>query len=400
MTAAGTAVVHGPRLQDYNPSDDATRPLRRELGIELIDAYGLRGAPGAIRVDPPSASQEDVERIHAPAYVRAVRRLSDAPVLAAAPEAAHWGLAPGGDTPARAGMHEAALAVCGASLTAASLVWEERALRAFCPAPAGLHHARAAQASGFCVYNDCALAIRWLLDAGAERVAYVDIDAHHGDGVQWLFYEEPRVLTCSVHESGRFLYPGTGGLAERGAGEAVGTAVNVPLPPFAGDAPYLRAIEEVIAPAVRRFRPDVLVTHQGADPHHEDPYSHLQVSLDGLRASYRLMNALAADAAERALDRPRRRRLQHRPAGPRLDAPARRDARGRARGRHPGRLARAGARARRPAVHRAPARRPGAGRRPRPAPGRRRRGVGGDRPGAGAARLSRPRGVRAGGPPG
>ena len=297
MTAAGTAVVHGPRLQDYNPSDDATRPLRRELGIELIDAYGLRDAPGAIRVDPPSASQEDVERIHAPAYVRAVRRLSDAPVHAAAPEAAHWGLAPGGDTPARAGMHEAALAVCGASLTAASLVWEERALRAFCPAPAGLHHARAAQASGFCVYNDCALAIRRLLDAGAERVAYVDIDAHHGDGVQWLFYEEPRVLTCSVHESGRFLYPGTGGLAERGAGEAVGTAVNVPLPPFAGDAPYLRAIDEVIAPAVRRFRPDVLITHQGADPHHEDPYSHLQVSLDGLRASYRMMNALAADAA-------------------------------------------------------------------------------------------------------
>ncbi|HVG99511.1 MAG TPA: acetoin utilization protein AcuC [Miltoncostaeaceae bacterium] len=297
MTAAGTAVVHGPRLQDYNPSDDATRPLRRELGIELIDAYGLRDAPGAIRVDPPSASQEDVERIHAPAYVRAVRRLSDAPVLAAAPEAAHWGLSPGGDTPARAGMHEAALAVCGASLTAASLVWEERALRAFCPAPAGLHHARAAQASGFCVYNDCALAIRRLLDAGAERVAYVDIDAHHGDGVQWLFYEEPRVLTCSVHESGRFLYPGTGGLAERGAGEAVGTAVNVPLPPFAGDAPYLRAIDEVIAPAVRRFRPDVLITHQGADPHHEDPYSHLQVSLDGLRASYRMMNALAADAA-------------------------------------------------------------------------------------------------------
>jgi acetoin utilization protein AcuC len=297
VTAAGTAVVHGPRLQDYNPSDDATRPMRRELGIELIDAYGLRDAPGAVRVDPPPATQDDVERIHAPAYVRAVRRLSDAPVLAAAPEAAQWGLAPGGDTPAREGMHEAALAVCGAALTAASLVWEGRALRAFCPAPAGLHHARAAQASGFCVYNDCALAIRWLLDAGAERVAYVDIDAHHGDGVQWLFYEDPRVLTCSVHESGRFLYPGTGGLAERGAGEGVGTSVNVPLPPFAGDGPYLRAIEEVIVPAVQRFRPDVLITHQGADPHHEDPYSHLQVGLEGLCASYRLMNGLAADAA-------------------------------------------------------------------------------------------------------
>jgi acetoin utilization protein AcuC len=295
--AGTTAVVHGPRLQDYNPSDDAGRPLRRELGIELMDAYGLRDHPGAVRVDPPPAAVEDVERVHAPAYVRAVRRLSDAPVLAAAPEAAQWGLQPGGDTPARAGMHEAALAVCGAAVTAASLVWEGRADRAFCPAPAGLHHARHAQASGFCVYNDCALAIRWLLDAGAERVAYVDIDAHHGDGVQWLFYEEPRVLTCSVHESGRFLYPGTGGLAERGAGAAAGTAVNVPLPPFAGDAPYLRAIEEVIAPAVRRFRPDALVTHQGADPHHADPYSHLQVSLDGLCRSYRLMGELAADAA-------------------------------------------------------------------------------------------------------
>jgi acetoin utilization protein AcuC len=292
-----TAVVHGPGLQAYNPSDDADRPLRRELGIELMDAYGLRDHPGATRVDPPAARVEDVERVHAPAYVRAVRRLSDSPVLAAAPEAAQWGLQPGGDTPARAGMHEAALAVCGASMTAADLVWEGRAARAFCPAPAGLHHARAAQASGFCVYNDCALAIRRLLDSGAERVAYVDIDAHHGDGVQWLFYEEPCVLTCSVHESGRFLYPGTGWLSERGAGEAVGTSVNVPLPPFAGDAPYLRAIEEVIAPAVRRFGPDVLVTHQGADPHHADPYSHLQVSLDGLRRAYRLIGELAQEAA-------------------------------------------------------------------------------------------------------
>jgi acetoin utilization protein AcuC len=292
-----TAVVHGPGLQAYNPSDDADRPLRRELGIELMDAYGLRDHPGATRVDPPAARVEDVERVHAPAYVRAVRRLSDSPVLAAAPEAAQWGLQPGGDTPARAGMHEAALAVCGASMTAADLVWEGRAARAFCPAPAGLHHARAAQASGFCVYNDCALAIRRLLDSGSERVAYVDIDAHHGDGVQWLFYEEPRVLTCSVHESGRFLYPGTGWLSERGAGEAVGTSVNVPLPPFAGDAPYLRAIEEVIAPAVRRFGPDVLVTHQGADPHHADPYSHLQVSLDGLRRAYRLIGELAQEAA-------------------------------------------------------------------------------------------------------
>jgi acetoin utilization protein AcuC len=299
MTAPSrrTAVVHGPGLQAYNPSDDAERPLRRGLGIELMSAYGLLERPDVLRVDPPPATEAEVESIHAPAYVRAVRRYSAAPVLAAGPDAVAWGLQPGGDTPARAGMHEAALAVCGASLTAASLVWEGAVARAFCPAPAGLHHALANRASGFCVYNDCALAIRRLMDLGAERVAYVDIDAHHGDGVQWLFYEEPRVLTCSVHESGRFLYPGTGGLAERGAGAGEGTAVNVPLPPFAGDDAYLAAIEAVIVPAMRRFRPDVLITHQGADPHHADPLAHLEVTLDGLRRAYRLLGELAADAA-------------------------------------------------------------------------------------------------------
>ncbi|HJZ60751.1 MAG TPA: hypothetical protein VKD47_01210, partial [Miltoncostaeaceae bacterium] len=153
------------------------------------------------------------------------------------------------------------------------------------------------RASGFCVYNDCAMAVRALLDAGAERVAYVDVDAHHGDGVQWLFYEDPRVLTCSVHESGRYLFPGTGGLEERGSGEGLGTSLNVPLPPFTGDAPYLRSVEEVIAPAVMAFRPDVLIAHLGADVHHADPLAHLQVSMDALPRLYRLLHELAREAA-------------------------------------------------------------------------------------------------------
>ena len=181
---------------------------------------------------------------------------------------------------------------------------------------------------------------RRLLDAGAERVAYIDIDVHHGDGTQWIFYEEPRVLTCSVHETGRYLFPGTGGMAERGIGAAVGTSINVPLPPYAGDRPYLRAIEEVIAPAVLDFAPDVIVTQDGADPHHADPLAHLQVT----------MPAFPARLPRSARDRPRGRRralggpgrgrlhLRGRPAG--VDAPLRRDARRGARRRHPGVLAR------------------------------------------------------------
>jgi acetoin utilization protein AcuC len=294
--AVPTAFLYGEHLQANNPSDDAERPLRRRLGIDLIRAYGLLDRPEVLRVDPRPATIEEILTVHSEAYVRAVRRYSAEPALAAAWEGAQWGLAPGGDTPARAGMHEAAAAVCGSSLVAARLIWEGEVVQAFCPG-CGLHHALANRAAGFCVYNDCAIAIRALLSAGAERVAFVDVDAHHGDGVQWIFYEDPRVLTCSVHESGRYLFPGTGGLGERGTGAGLGASLNVPLPPFTGDEPYLRAIEEVIGPAIRRFRPDVLVTQHGADPHHADPLAHLQVSMEGLAGAYRALRDIAFDAA-------------------------------------------------------------------------------------------------------
>ena len=292
-----TTFIHGPHLQAYNPSDDAERPLRRQLGIDLIRAYGLLDRDDVTHVEPDPATVADVERIHAPAYVGAVRRYSARPELAATWEAGQWGLSPGGDTPARAGMHEAALGVCGASLTAAGLLAGGDATAIYCPAPAGLHHALANRASGFCVYNDCALAIRALLDAGLERVAYVDVDAHHGDGVQWLFYDDPRVLTVSVHESGKYLFPGTGGMEERGSGAGIGTSINVPLPPYTGTIPFVRAVEEVVVPAVTRFRPEALVVHLGADIHHADPLAHLCVDLEALPRIYRLLHDLAREAA-------------------------------------------------------------------------------------------------------
>lgn len=287
------AVFWSPRLQAYNPSDDDDRPLRRGLAWDLLGATGLLAHPAIEVVDPPTATDEEIARVHAPAYIAAVKRYSAHPEMSFEWEAGQWGFVPGHDTVARAGMHEAAADVCGASMAAARYVIEADAGRAFCPAPAGLHHALANRAAGFCLYNDCALAVREMLDRGAERVAYLDLDAHHGDGVQWLFYDDPRVLSVSVHEKAYGFFPGTGGLEERGAGPGEGTSLNVPLPPFAGDTPLLAAVDDVVVPAVRGFRPQALVVHLGADIHHADPYAHLQVTLAAMEGIYGTISRLA-----------------------------------------------------------------------------------------------------------
>ena len=293
-----TAFVMPPEGPTYDlGADHPMQPLRRRLAVDLMRVYGLTERGGVTEVIAEPAPDALIERVHAPAYVAAVRRYSDNPAMAAAWEAAQWGLASGGDTPAFGGMHEAAAAVCGASVVGALEIWEGRADQALF-AGGGLHHALANRASGFCIYNDTAVAIQALLDAGAERVAYIDIDVHHGDGTQWIFFEDPRVLTCSVHETGRYLFPGTGAMAERGIGAAEGTSINVPLPPYSGDRPYVRAIEEVIAPAVLEFDPQVIVTQDGADPHHADPLAHLQVTMPAFPRAYRALHQLAREAAD------------------------------------------------------------------------------------------------------
>ncbi|MFN8108720.1 MAG: acetoin utilization protein AcuC [Thermoleophilia bacterium] len=293
---SATAFVYGPHLQAHNPSADTERRMRRELGIALLEAYGLLEHTDVVRHDPRPATDAELLAVHAPEYVDAVRRIDARPELATQPDERRWGFADG-DTVPHAGMHEAAMAACGSAVTGALEIWEGRALRAFCPAPAGLHHALRDRATGMCIYNDAAVAIQVLLDRGAQRVAYIDVDAHHGNGVQWIFYEDPRVLTCSVHESGRYLYPGTGHLGERGVGAAEGTSVNVPLPPFAGDASYLGAVDHVIGPAVRRFAPEVVVMMTGVDPHHADPMAHLQVTTAAFPELYARLRGIADDAA-------------------------------------------------------------------------------------------------------
>jgi acetoin utilization protein AcuC len=194
-------------------------------------------------------------------------------------------------------MHEASALVTGASVIAAEAVWQGRSTRAV-NISGGLHHAMRDRASGFCVYNDVAVGIQRLLDLGAERVAYIDVDVHHGDGVQAAFWNDPRVLTVSIHESPLTLFPGTGFPTETGGEKAPGSAVNVPVPAGTGDAGWLRAFHAVVPGVVRAFRPQVLVTQCGCDSHALDPLADLSLSVDGQRQSYLAMRDLAEELCD------------------------------------------------------------------------------------------------------
>ena len=187
--------------------------------------------------------------------------------------------------------------VCSATVTATDLVASGKAKRAV-NLSGGLHHAHAAQASGFCLYNDLALGIGHAVEKHGMRVAYVDIDAHHGDGVQGLFYDRGEVLTVSMHESGRYLFPGTGHTYEVGKGEGRGLSVNVPLEPYTEDASYLEAFEAVVPVALRTFGPDLIVLQAGADMHYFDPLADLKLSVSGMAQSYRRMVELADELCE------------------------------------------------------------------------------------------------------
>ena len=189
-------------------------------------------------------------------------------------------------------MHEIAAWVTMASVEAARRVWTRDAQRAS-NISGGLHHAMPGYTSGFGVYNDVAVAIRWLLDNGCERVGYVDVDVHHGDGVQAIFYDEPRVMTVSLHETPAYLFPGTGFPNEIGGRGAEGTAVNVALPPGTTDADWLRAFHAVVPQVLRAHKPSVLVTQHGCDSHRQDPLADLNLTLDGQRASYLALASLA-----------------------------------------------------------------------------------------------------------
>jgi acetoin utilization protein AcuC len=259
---------------DFGP-DHPLQPIRVELTVDLIRACRLDRGPGVLTLPRDPYDVDDLLRLHAEPYVEAVMRLSAHPDPRGD---MRFGLGPG-DTPVFGGMHEASMEVCGASVAAARAVWEGTVAHAFNPA-GGLHHAMPDRAAGFCVYDDPAACIRWLLDHGADRVAYVDVDTHHGDGVQTFFYDDPRVLTISLHESGRTLFPGTGFADEIGSGDARGSSLNVALPMATTGEVYLEALEAVVPDALDAFEPDVLVTQLGCDTHMTDPLAHLALTTD------------------------------------------------------------------------------------------------------------------------
>ncbi|WP_068162168.1 acetoin utilization protein AcuC [Rhodococcus phenolicus] len=264
-------------------------PTRLDLTMALSRSIGL--LDGVETVRPTAATDADLLRIHTAGYVDAVKRAGAQPDAGQAEPDAEHGLGTE-DNPIFPHMHEAGAILAGGTLAAAREIAAGRARRAV-SIGGGMHHAMADWAAGFCVYNDAAIAISWLLDQGYDRIAYIDVDAHHGDGVQHAFLGDPRVLTVSIHQHPATLWPNTGWSSEIGSGAAEGTAINIPVLPGTVDSLWLRAFHAVVPGAIAAFRPQILISQCGADSHREDPLADLSLTVDGQRASYLAMRDLA-----------------------------------------------------------------------------------------------------------
>lgn len=284
--AGALQIFWDERLLAYDfGSTHPLNPVRVELTMDLSRRLGVLGNAELRGFE--SAGDGLLSLVHGREYIEAVKRAG----RELRPSYV-FGLGTT-DNPLFEGMHEAASLIVGASVGAARAVWTGETEHA-ANVSGGLHHAMPDAAAGFCIYNDVSVAIAWLLEHGAQRVAYVDVDVHHGDGVQKAFYDDPRVMTISLHESPRTLFPGTGFPNETGAD---GTAVNVALPPGTGDRAWLRAFDAVVPPLLRAFQPQILVTQQGCDTHQADPLAHLSLTVDGQRTVYQRLHALAHETA-------------------------------------------------------------------------------------------------------
>ena len=284
-------VVYGDEFGLYNfgrehPLDRLGPLLAYELARRLIDTGA--GPIGPVTYEPPPlADREDVLLFHTPEYFERVR-------AACATGEGYLDL---GDTPAFVGGLEATQYIVGGSLLAARRIVEGQTEHAF-NLGGGLHHAHPGAASGFCIFNDPAVTIRWLFErAGYRRIAYLDIDAHQGDGVMYGFYADDRLLDIDFHEDGSYLFPGTGGADEIGEGPAAGLKANIPLPPFAGDADFRLAFTELVPPLVRSFAPEIILMQCGADGHAGDPLTHLRYSLASYRLAAQTVHELAHEVA-------------------------------------------------------------------------------------------------------
>lgn len=270
-------MVWAPELLDYrftaaHPMD----PVRLELTEKLCAQLGVLTAENVTILTPEVAPAEQLSSIHDAAYLEAVQAADASGTVS---EAHGLGTE---DTPVFPRMHQGAARIAGGTAALAEGIAAGRFVRGVNFA-GGMHHAHTGRAGGFCIYNDAALAAQVLLDAGLRRIAYIDVDAHHGDGTQQIFYSDPRVLTVSVHQSGANLYPFSGYPNETGTGDAAGTSVNLSLPEETGDAGFLRAFHAVVPAVLDAFEPEVIISQHGADAHERDPMSDLRMSLEGQR---------------------------------------------------------------------------------------------------------------------
>ncbi len=271
-----TAFVYSDRFGAfYYGPDHPMRPARLRLTFELMAELGLINLPSSVTIEARQAIESELLLFHTPEYLRVLREANTGVIPVKGPE---HGIGYG-DNPAFRGVYEWSCYSTGASLQAAELVSSGAADIAFNIA-GGLHHAMPGRASGFCYLNDAAVAIRRLVDMG-KRVAYVDIDAHHGDGVEYAFYDTDKVLTISLHESGQWLFPGTGDVTDIGIKEGRGFSINLPFPPGAGDELFARGFEEIVPAFIAAFGPDVLVTQLGVDTFSTDPITHLNLTTNG-----------------------------------------------------------------------------------------------------------------------
>nr|WP_217438061.1 acetoin utilization protein AcuC [Brevibacillus sp. HB1.1] len=281
-------MIYSPDYTQYYFHDDHPFNQRRLLLThDLMSSYGILKDSDILT--PRPATDEELSLVHDPRYIQFVRDQGHSEHEL--PQAASYGLGTE-DVPCFSNMHEASSLIVGGTLNAVDAVMSGQAEHAFNPA-GGLHHAFRGRASGFCIYNDCSVAIAYLRKNWNARVLYIDTDAHHGDGVQWAFYDDPSVLTVSIHETGKYLFPGTGNLSERGDGTGYGYSVNVPLDAFTEDDSFLEVYEELVSKLAAGFKPDVILTQNGCDAHAFDPLTHLSCSMKIYQAIPRLAHRLA-----------------------------------------------------------------------------------------------------------
>jgi len=288
-------LIYTDQYQKYNfGSDHPLRPLRLKLTYSLMEKLGLLDHRLLEIFKPIIATREELERVHTPEYLNVVKKLGENPDDRSI-QPYIYGLGPG-DNPIFKGMYEASALVCGASIKAADSVWNENEIViAFNPA-GGLHHAHKDKASGFCIFNDIAVAIKHLKSLQKDiKIAYLDIDCHHGDGVQWLFYDDPDVLTISFHESGKFLFPGTGNTNEIGTGKGEGYSINFPLLPGTNNKMFLKLFRYCVPRILEAYAPDILFTQLGVDTHYKDPLTQMGLSISVYRAISQTIKTCARD---------------------------------------------------------------------------------------------------------